>query len=428
MTAQRLYPRRVRTYASAVAIVCTGLLAACSSSGSSSGSSSSASAQGTGVVQIGVEASVTGGGGEIGTPQVDAMQLATSEINSSGGVTIGNRKYQLQLVVKDDQSVPATGVQVVTELLQQHVQILMGATSGEVFQAYEPLIANKPGVIFLVNTTNLPGITQNLNVYRYQSTVQAGTAAILNFYAKQKYKQVAILTDRTNAGYMLMHSPEISALEEMGTKVVYWGQYSEGDTQYGAQLSSILAAKPDAIEMQGFAADMVRIMTQARALGYKGAFVAAPPVAEADVTAQKATASVYDLWNINPPPPTTVAALSPDTFYPAPIIADAKAMVSAFKAKYGFLPGGTTGNAYTSMYVMAAALSKIPSPTDISALQSALNSLKPSDLEKSILPSIGPTVFVARQAELPAVAQFWTTAGPTGKFSLSSTYPGINPP
>jgi branched-chain amino acid transport system substrate-binding protein len=378
-------------------------------------------------VQIGVEASVTGGGGEIGTPQVDAMELATSQINSSGGVTIGNRKYKLQLIVKDDQSVPATGVQVVTQLLQQHVHILMGATSGEVFQAYEPLIANKSGVVFLVNTTNLPGITKYLNVYRYQGTVQQGTAADLNFYAKQKYKRVAILTDRTNAGFMLMHGPEISALEKMGTKVVYWGEYSEGDTQYGAQLSAIIAAKPDALEMQGFAADMVRIMVQARALGYKGAFVAEPPIAETDVEAQKATASVSDLWNINPPPPTTIAALSPDSFYTSAIIADAKAMVSAFKAKYGFLPGGTTSNSYTSMYIMAAALSKISSPTDTSALESALNSLKPSDLKKSILPSFGPTVFVDRQANLPVVVQHWTTAGPTGEYSLSSNYPGINP-
>lgn len=125
-----------RAAAALAAVVVAGVLAACGSSGSSSSNSGSASSSGSGSsssggskapIKIGVDVSLTGPFGPLGTATKNGIELAANQINAAGGV--GGRK--IQLTVLDDATNPATSIGNTNRLISGGSDAIIGYNGGQ---------------------------------------------------------------------------------------------------------------------------------------------------------------------------------------------------------------------------------------------------------------------------------------------------------
>jgi branched-chain amino acid transport system substrate-binding protein len=416
--------KRFRFRAAAVLLAGGALVAtACSSSatgtGSTSGaSSSSAAGSGStaGSVTFGSELPLTGSAASVGVPQENGIQLAVNQVNAAGGIKIGSKSYKVNLNVQDDASTGTTGVEVVQKLLQSNISYLFGGTSSEVVGAYLPIIEHSSSVINIISGSVLPGITQYPSVYRFQADVQRNEIAATNFLHSKGYKSVAMLTDRTHAGYVANTGNVIKEMASVGITVTTQQQYSAGDTQYGSQVEAITRTKPDAIVLRGYAADLLRFITQARQLGYTGPIVSTAGYTSAEVQQENATAGMSNVFDVLPP---QVANIATSTTAAAPLVAAAKTFVSDYTSAFHAAPQLLSGQGYDSIWIMVAAMEKAGTVTDVAAIRNALNTLTVSEVQHVVLPigNANDLVFQERQASFNENVIIWNkgvaAVGPT---------------
>jgi branched-chain amino acid transport system substrate-binding protein len=104
----------------AAMLVAVSVAAVGCSSGSDKSSSSDSDSGKTGVVEIGVNDSLTGALTIYGTPPAAAVDMAAQNINKAGGFKVGDTTYTLKVTTLDNRSVAATAVANQTQLTQDN--------------------------------------------------------------------------------------------------------------------------------------------------------------------------------------------------------------------------------------------------------------------------------------------------------------------
>src|SRR5690349_16967308 len=61
-------------------------------------------------IKIGVVGALTGGPAEYGLAAREGARAVADQVNASGGIDIGGKRYQIQVVAYDDQQKPAQAV------------------------------------------------------------------------------------------------------------------------------------------------------------------------------------------------------------------------------------------------------------------------------------------------------------------------------
>jgi branched-chain amino acid transport system substrate-binding protein len=103
------------------------LLAACAPTSGSSGASASSAGGSAGTLKVGFVSPRTGAAAGFGEPDAYVLELARKALGS--GLTIGGKKYDVQIIDKDSQSNPQRSAQVANDLLHGSNVDLMLATS-----------------------------------------------------------------------------------------------------------------------------------------------------------------------------------------------------------------------------------------------------------------------------------------------------------
>jgi branched-chain amino acid transport system substrate-binding protein len=401
--------------------------AACGSSGSSS-SGSSSSGTGTGTVTIGTETGLTGADQAVGVPQENGIALAADQINAAGGFTVAGKKYKINIVSEDDTSTPTVGVEVVQKLLGQNVHFLLGVLSSDVVQAFLPIISTNSSLITIASGAALPSLTTHPNIFRSASPTTQDTAMDLNYIKQRGWKTIGIFTDRTHAGYVEETPIEDKMLGSIGVKIVDSEEYTIGDTQYGAQLSKMLAKHPQVIDLRGYATDALRIVIQARQLGYTGPFITTSGPIAAEVTSENATKYMNNVYSLSTPGVLEIAG-APAGKYPAATIAAAKALSTAYQAKFKSAPGLLTGFSYGTLYVLVQAMKDAGSTTNISAISTALEKLTyssvASHLSEPMEPGAGGLLFQNHDTVSPGSVSIFQNGQFTEVEPISAAYPGV---
>jgi branched-chain amino acid transport system substrate-binding protein len=136
-----------------------GALAGCSSSSSStsSGSSNSSGSAAT-PLKIGALVDLSGACAGTGPPILDGMKIAAEQLNGTSGVTIGGKKYEIQISDADTQSANVPAVAAAQQLINSDgVKVILGPTcSAFLTQGIAP-VAQKANVIYIDNGP-LPGL------------------------------------------------------------------------------------------------------------------------------------------------------------------------------------------------------------------------------------------------------------------------------
>jgi branched-chain amino acid transport system substrate-binding protein len=216
-------------------------------------------------IKVGEFASLTGSEATFGQSSHNGTQLAVDELNASGGV-LGKK---IQLLTEDDQSQAGQSATVVRKLISSDgvVAILGEVASSRSLEAAPICQENKIPMISPSSTN--PKVTETGDyIFRvcfidpFQGTVMA------NFARKTlKLQNVAVLTDVKSDYSVGLAKFFKEGLIAGGGQIAAEQNYSGGDKDFNAQLTSIKAANSDGIFIPGYYTEVGLIALQVKQLG-----------------------------------------------------------------------------------------------------------------------------------------------------------------
>ncbi|HZS69863.1 MAG TPA: ABC transporter substrate-binding protein [Burkholderiales bacterium] len=203
-------------------------------------------------IKIGLVTALSGQSARAGEALTRGLQVAIDEINAKGGVLKGRK---LELVRRDDESVPAKGVIAARELwFKEKVAVLFGGLDSPVALAIVPL-ANENKLPFMDPWAAGTPITKNgakdNYVFRVSAVDEIVDKAMLQ-YAQKTF-------NAKNCGMILVNNPWgesnekglRAALSEKGVKHAGIEKFEGNDIDVVPQLSRLKAAGADCLFLVG---------------------------------------------------------------------------------------------------------------------------------------------------------------------------------
>ena len=346
-------------------------------------------------ILIGEYGSLTGGIATFGISTKNGSELAFEGVNQKGGV-LGQK---IKLLVEDDQSKPEEAGTVVNKLIHQdHVIAMLGHVASSHSLAAAPICQAEHIPMISPSSTN-PRVTQVGNyIFRvcFLDTFQGAVMAKFA-YDTLKVRKVAILVDVRSDYSVGLQTFFGQAFKKLGGTIVTDQSYSQGDSDFRAQLTAIKGANPDAIYVPGYYTEVGTIVHQARELG-----ITVPFLGSDGWDSPK-------LWEIGGP------ALNGCFFSnhyatddPNPVV---QKFVNDYKAKYGQLPDALAALAYDAARILAASIEKAGS-TDGAKVRDQIAATKDFD---------GVTGIITINADRNAVKSAVIVKVENGKYLLTET-------
>ncbi len=216
-------------------------------------------------IVIGEYGSLTGTTATFGQSTDNGIQMAFDEINKAGGV-LGKK---VKIIVEDDQSKPEEAAIAVTKLINQNnVVAVLGEVSSSRSLAAAPICQSSKIPMISPSSTN-PRVTQTGDYIFRVCFIDPFQGAVMAKFAADtlKLKKVAILVDVRNDYSVGLQTFFRQHFKQVGGQVVAEQSYSEGDSDFRAQLTQIKATNPEAIYVPGYYTEVGTIARQARELG-----------------------------------------------------------------------------------------------------------------------------------------------------------------
>ena len=338
---------RIRLFAALVLIAVAASTLSCGSKGSGK------------EILVGEYGSLTGGIATFGISTKNASEMAFEEINAKGGV-LGK---QIKLLVEDDQSKPEEAGTAVTKLINQnHVVAMLGHVASSHSLAAAPICQSNKVPMISPSSTN-PRVTQVGDyIFRVCFTDTFTGELVAKFvYDTLKARKVAILVDVRSDYSVGLQTFFGEAFKRRGGEIVANQSYSQGDSDFRAQLTQIKATNPEAIYVPGYYTEVGTIVHQGRELG-----ITVPFVGSDGWDSPK-------LWEIGG------EALNGCYFSnhystddPNPAV---QKFVNDYKAKYGQVPDALAALGYDAARVLADAITRAGS-TDGDKVRKAIGATK----------------------------------------------------
>jgi branched-chain amino acid transport system substrate-binding protein len=310
-------------------------------------------------IVVGEYGSLTGNTATFGQSTKNGSQMAFDEINKAGGL-LGK---PVKLIVEDDQSKPEEAATAVTKLINQNaVQAVLGEVASSRSLAAAPICQGAKVPMVTPSSTN-PKVTQVGDyIFRVCFTdIQQGEADA-KFAAKSlKMKRAALLYDVRNDYSVGLRLVFAQKFKEFGGEIVAEQSYSEGDSDFRAQLTQLKSANPEVIYVPGYYTEVGTIARQSRDLG-----ISAPLLGGDGWDSPR-------LWEIGG------KALNGCYFSnhysvddPSPAV---QKFVADYKAKFGATPDALAALGYDAAKILADAMTRANS-SDGAKVRSALADTK----------------------------------------------------
>ncbi|HEY7114119.1 MAG TPA: ABC transporter substrate-binding protein [Thermoanaerobaculia bacterium] len=310
-------------------------------------------------IPVGEYGSLTGTTATFGQSTDNAVKMAFEEINAAGGV-LGKK---LKLYVEDDQSKPEEAATAATKLVNQnHVVALIGEVASSRSLAAAP-IAQAAQVPMVSPSSTNPRVTQVGDYIFRVCLIDPFQGAVMAKFAHDslKLKRVAILVDVRNDYSVGLQTFFRQRFKQLGGEIVAEQSYSEGDSDFHAQLTQIKAANPEGIYVPGYYTEVGTIARQARELG-----ITAPLMGGDGWDSPK-------LWEIGGEAMNGCYFSNHySTDDPSPVV---QKFVTEYKKRYGKLPDALAALGYDAAKILADAMTRAGS-TDGTKVRDALAQTK----------------------------------------------------
>src|SRR6186713_1848599 len=222
--------------------LCVLILASCNGAGGSSTGSGDAAAE---EILIGEFGSLTGTTATFGISTKNGIDIAVDEINAAAGL-LGKK---VRVIVEDDQGKAEEANIVVTKLItKDQVVALLGEVASSRSLAAAP-VAQQNGVPMISPSSTNPKVTEVGDYIFRVCFIDPFQGLVMAKFATNtlKVKKVAILRDIKNDYSVGLADVFVENFKKMGGTIVSDQSYSEGDTDFSAQLTSIKSTNPEAV-------------------------------------------------------------------------------------------------------------------------------------------------------------------------------------
>lgn len=301
-------------------------------------------------VRVGLIAELTGDIPAVGASCKNAAELAAKEINDSGGITIGGKKYQVELFIQDSASKPDQSAAAAQKLItQNNVLAIIGPNaSSNAIPASEIAETSKTVMITPWSTnpkTTLDSKTGQPKNYVFRACfTDVFEGHILGKFAAGNLgvKRAAVLFDV--ASEVLKSQAELfkNSFEKSGGTVAAYETYTTGDKDFSAQLTKIKNAAPQIVFLPSYYTDVPLQVQQAHRLGINVPFLGSDAWSTEELIKMCGN-DCEGFYFCN--------HYSPDTKNPA-----TKKFIETYTAKYGKTPDDVAALTYDAFGLLRQAI------------------------------------------------------------------------
>lgn len=380
-----------------MAVMAIGTTLSCASQGVKSSPTPAPTAE----FEYGTIDALSGPAAVYGSAALNGRELAVEEINAKGGISVGGTQYLLKPISIDEGTNPTEAVAAFTRLItENNIKIIQGVTSSTDMGAIAPLLAGKD-LLILTDQSADPRSTQNPQIYGARVTMATYNAPTVYLAQQLGAKTAVILYEADHAGIVAAEPEKVQLLEQAGIHVLDEEVFYLNDTDFTSQLTKIKGLNPDVVICPAYLAPAAGIITQFRELGLKSNLIMNAGMPPGDVLKVLSADVMQGIYNISAGTPTDLANYG-----------DQKAIDfnSKYQKRFGVAPGYNTLMAYDATYILAKALEKAGTVTDLGKIKTALDQLKLSEVPEVLQPFVAQpdgTIFKNHAASFQMLVEQW---------------------
>lgn len=216
-------------------------------------------------VRLGFMGGLTGRVADLGVAGRNGVQLAVEQRNAAGGIN----GRPIDLIVRDDEQNPETARRVVSELISQNIEVIIGPMTSGMAMAVMPQINASKSVLMSPTVTATDLVGKDDNFLRVISmTADYASKSARYQYEKLGARTVAAIYDSNNSSYTESWLKDFrTTFTALGGKIVMAKSFPSGkDTVFQPLVRELLAAKADVVLIISNAVDSSMICQQVRKL------------------------------------------------------------------------------------------------------------------------------------------------------------------
>ncbi len=228
-------------------------------------------------IKIGFNIPLTGDIPKVGEMSKQAGEMLMADINGAGGLEVGGKKYMLEFIYQDNEAKAESAVTAALKLIEKDQILAMIGPQSSKQAVPAGQVANDNETVMISAWSTNPDTTLNRPyVFRAAFLDPFQGPVAVNFAVEQfDAKTAAVLYDLSNdysKGLAEIFKSEFEAKMGEGT-VLAFESHGTKDQDFSAQLTTIIAAKPDFIFVPDNYNQVALIVPQARKLGWTGPFM-----------------------------------------------------------------------------------------------------------------------------------------------------------
>jgi len=201
-----------------------------------------------------------------------SMEAGAAIINDAGGITIGDKTYDVEIISFDDQKDPKRAIAGMEKMAQQGIHYVVGPNVDDGAAAVRP-VAEQQDIMYFPYAfpKSLYAKPASNAVLGMVANYQSGPAIYKYLKEKKDVKTVAFIA-ANESDPLSQREGGVSAAEALGLDVVSKSvTYQVDTTDFTPVVIPIVKLQPDLLVLSGVApANAPQIIRSARELGFKG--------------------------------------------------------------------------------------------------------------------------------------------------------------
>lgn len=187
--------------------------------------------------------SLTGSGAFLGQDQATGYTLVEQVVNSSGGIN----GTPIHFSITDDQSSPQVAAQLASQLIAQHVQVILGSTLVAPCRVIAALVEDNGPFNYCLSNGFQPKTGSYVFSINFSTIDSVG--AMIRYFKGRGWTRLAYIvsTDATGQDAETNINAALSTAAGTGVQVVAREHFNVTDINVAAQMSRIKAADPNVI-------------------------------------------------------------------------------------------------------------------------------------------------------------------------------------
>ena len=223
-------------------------------------------------LKIGFVGVTSGPAAAWGTSNVRSMEARAEWLNEEGGVKIGDKTYDIEIVTFDDQKDPKRAIAGMEKMAQEGIHYVVGPNVDDGAAAVRP-VAEQNGIIYFPYAFPKELYTKPASnavlgmIANYQSE-----PAIFKYLQENKGVKTVAFVAANESDPLSQRDSGVAAAKALGLEVVADQDTYQNDTRdFTPVLTPVVALNPDLLVLSGVAPGNAPLLIRAaRELGYEG--------------------------------------------------------------------------------------------------------------------------------------------------------------